>query len=113
MEQWRPLTAEERSVIARILEKEFRGRDALRAQLDHTRARPIDDTGSIELDVAGGERSEMSGLVPVYARFPDADGFEIEIQLFVQDGKLKELQVSKEDGSTVIHFPTGPLLRID
>ena len=112
-DQWRDLTPEERSVIRRILEKDFRGRDALREQVEHARARTIDDTGSIEIDVPGDARSDAwPGAVPVYARVPDADGFEIEIQLVVRDGKLSELQMSKEDGSAILQYPVGSGLRI-
>jgi hypothetical protein len=112
-EGWRELTIEERSVIRRILEKEFRGRDALREQVDRARARTTDETGSIEIDVPGDTHSDaLPGSVPVYARVPDADGFEIEIQLFVRDGKLSELLMCKEDGSAILQYPVGSGLRI-
>jgi hypothetical protein len=112
-EEWRELTPEERSVIRRILEKEFRGRDALREQVERARARTVDETGSIEIEVPGDARSDaLPGLVPVYARVPDADGFEIEIQLFVRDGKLSELLMCKEDGSAILQYPVGSGLRI-
>ena len=112
-EQWRELTREERSVILRILEKEFRGRDALREQVALARVRTVDEMGSIEIDVPGDVGSDaFPGVVPVYARVPDADGFEIEIQLFVRDGKLSELLMSKEDGSAILQFPVGSGLRI-
>ena len=111
-EPWRELTPEERGVIARILEKDFPGRDALRAQLDSARARDMDEVGSIEIQALGGPRSDAVSPVPVYAACPDADGFEIEVSLFLRDGRLAELRIAKVDDSAIQHWPTGSILRI-
>src|SRR5438067_53601 len=111
-EPWRELTEEERGTIARILEKDFPGRDALVAQLPTARARPSDEVGSIEIQAPDGPPSQAPSPVPVYAACPDADGFEIEVALYLRDGRLSELRIAKVDDSAIMHWPTGPRLRI-
>lgn len=72
----------------------------------------VDDVGSIELDVLDGPLSEAPSPVPVYAVCADADGFEIEVSLYLKDGKLSELRIAKVDDSALMHWPRGSQLKI-
>ena len=75
------------------------------------KATPIDDEGSLRLDVCSPVVAGVRERVPVTATFDDADDIPIYLLLHVIDGKLAELEVYKGDGSTIVVEPKPEKLR--
>jgi hypothetical protein len=102
---FRKPTDEERSLLERLLEAEFPGRDELAPMVRSILVRTIDEDGGLEL------RSEVSGEAPVVKRIPveaeakDDDGFRVHALLHVVGGKPTELEIYKDDGSRVKRMP--------
>jgi hypothetical protein len=102
---FRKPTDEERSLLERLLEAEFPGRDELAPMVRNILARTIDEDGGLEL------RSEVSGEAPVVKRIPveaeakDDDGFRVHVLLHVVGGRPTELEIYKDDGSRVKRMP--------
>lgn len=98
--EFRRLTPQERSIVSALLAEPFAGRDELVRQLDHVRAKAIDDEGSLALSAEGGTPAPVLYPVPVDGSMPDVDGVPICVLLHVDgDGYMKELEVYKADGS--------------
>ena len=105
-DSYRSPTDRERRLILRILEPVFPGRDLLRDQLDHVLVRPIDENGSLDM------KCEVETVAPVEKRIPaegeatDRDGTTIHYLLHVVSGRMKELEVYKDDSSSVLEHPS-------
>lgn len=103
---YRSPTDWERRLILRILEPAFPGRDVLRRQLDHVLVQSIDENGSLDL------KCEVATVAPVKKRIPaegegtDRDGTAIHYLLHVVSGRMKELEVYKDDSSSVLEHPS-------
>jgi hypothetical protein len=96
----RLLTSHERAVVMALLAELFAGRDELVRQLDHVRAKPIDDEGSLALTATDGPPAPVLYRVPVDGSMPDVDGVPICVLLHVDDaGYMKELEIYRADGS--------------
>ncbi|HTQ58824.1 MAG TPA: hypothetical protein VMI32_01265 [Candidatus Solibacter sp.] len=102
---FRKPTDEERSLLEHLLEAEFPGRDELAPMVRSLLVRTIDEHGGLEL------RSEISGEAPVVKRIPveaeakGDDGFRVHALLHVVGGRPVELEIYKDDGSTVKRMP--------
>jgi hypothetical protein len=96
----RPLTPHERAIVSALLAKPFVGRDELVSQLDHVRARSIDDGGSLALTAIGALPEPVLYRVPVDGSMLDVDGVPIRVLLHVNDdGYMNELEIYRADGS--------------
>jgi hypothetical protein len=103
---FRPLTAEERSLIEHLLAPIAMGKHELRQQLKKALVRIIDDDGSLEFKIETSVR--IPGIergVVTEGEFVDVDGGPAHVLLHVVDGKIKELEFYKEDRSQVICLP--------
>jgi hypothetical protein len=104
---FRKPTDEERSLLERLLEAQFPGRDELAPMVRNVLVRTIDEDGGLQL------QSEVSGEAPVVKRIPveaeakDSDGFRVHALLHVVGGKPTELEIYKDDGSTVKRMPAA------
>jgi hypothetical protein len=102
---FRKPTDVERSLLERLLEAEFPGRDELAPMVRNLLVKTIDEDGGLEL------RSEINGEAPVVKRVPveaearDDDGFRVHALLHVVGGRPVELEIYKDDGSTVKRMP--------
>ena len=105
MNVFRPPTVWETEVFARLLESEFPARRELAPLLSQIEVRTLDEVGTLEL------RSRVSGKAPVLKRIPveceakDEDGYVIHVLLHVVDGRPDELELYKDDGSSVSRMP--------
>jgi hypothetical protein len=102
----RPLRALERGYIERLLTADFPGRDELSQQLTSALARRIDHDGSIELVTRNDVRAPVVKRVPVEGESVDEDGVPIYFLLHVVDMQVRELEIYKADGSTIIRMPS-------
>ena len=57
-----------------------------------------------DVDASLKAREVRTG-VPVYGRALDEDGVPIFVRLYVKEGFLEELEISREDGRPVRHLP--------
>jgi hypothetical protein len=109
---FRHLTAREQGIIDRLLEKAFPGRDEICEQIKQCLVRTIDEDKSLGFLVAENVQSQVKRRIPVEAELQDADGVLIHILLHVVDGKVKELEIYKEDGSSIIENPDPSKLKV-
>ncbi len=103
--KFRPLDANEMALLEKLLDHDFPGRDALRVQLASVTGRQIDENGSLELSAAQNSRAEMLSACPTEGTCADADGGTIAVLLHIQNGKLHQLEIFKEDGSEIRRAP--------
>lgn len=108
--EFRPITPLERSLVLKLLEPNFHGRNELRIQLDSVEAKTIDEEGSILFRVNSTVVATAKVRVPVEAWYSDVDteplvGPFVRMLLHVVAGRLFELEIYKEDGSPIVKKP--------
>ena len=108
----RELTSEEGRLLSRLISEDFPGRDAIARQVRRCLVRPLDRDGSLEFQVAPGEKADVKSRIPVEGSFEDADGVTIHVLLHVVDGQINELELYKDDGSPIVRAPDPATLRL-
>ena len=108
---FRQLAANETRLLEKLLAHEFPGRDALRAQLPSIAARQIDEHGCLELSYKGDSLAETELGCPTEGTCVDIDGGLIAVLLHVKNGRMRLLEIFKEDGSEILRSPTGETLK--
>jgi hypothetical protein len=98
----RHMSALEAAVFDRLLAVEFPGSNEIREQLRFLRVRELDADGSLELRSTEGPNAVVRHRVPVEAHMLDRDGTPIHVLLHVVDGRARELEVYKADGSRIL-----------
>jgi hypothetical protein len=111
-QQAREMTANERLLIARLLETPFPGSDAVAQQLQNCLVQPVGKSGTLDFVIQHGPKAEVRTSVPVEAEAEDVDGTTIHFLLHVIEGTVRGLEVYKEDSSAVIKMPPPFELRI-
>ena len=111
-QQFREMTQKERSLVARLLEFPFPGRDALAEHLRDSLVRPIGDNGGVDFQVRTGTRAGVNDPIPVEGEAEDLDGTTIHVLLHVIDGTARDLEIYKNDSSRVIAMPEPSVLRL-
>jgi hypothetical protein len=110
--EWRNLTQSEKEILAKLLEKDFPGRDAIAQQIEDSLVTEIDRDGSLEFNVSVNTVAVTKYRVPVEAYYQDADGVTVHVLLHVLDGRVKELEIYKDDSSPVIKRPVANQLQV-
>jgi hypothetical protein len=100
------------TLLGRMLEEDFPGRDAIVDQMRSALARQIDSNGSLEFKVETRTPARTKYRVPVEAQGKDIDGTTIHFLLHVVDGRLSELELYKDDSSRVARRPTPDQLEV-
>jgi uncharacterized protein DUF6984 len=108
---FRKLDTHEIALLEKLLAHEFPGRDALRVQLALVAARRINENGTLELSYEGGDLAETFLGCPTEGRCEDIDGGRIAVLLHVKNGRMRLLEIFKEDGSEILKPPTGEALK--
>lgn len=111
-QQAREMTANERRLIARLLETPFPGSDAVAEQLQTCLVVPVGSNGTLDFLIETGPKAEVRNSVPVEAEAEDIDGTTIHLLLHVIEGIARGIEVYKEDSSQVIKMPKPSDLRI-
>jgi hypothetical protein len=109
---FRTPTDEEQSLLERLLEADFPGRDELAPMVRDLLVRTIDEDGGLELRSQVEGKSPVVKRVPVEAETKDEDGVVIHMLLHVLDGRPVELEVFREDGATVRRMPSPSALEL-
>ena len=107
---FRQLQANEMRLLEKLLDHEFPGRDALRVQLSSVTARQIDENGSLELRYGGESLAETDLGCLTEGTCTDTAGGKIAVLLHVKNGRVRLLEVLKEDGSAILRAPTADAL---
>lgn len=97
----RPLSDLEKQLLTKLLSADFSGRDTLREQAAVISVRELDQNGSLEFAPSNDMPAEVVRRIPVEAELDDSDGVTIHLLLHVVDGFLKELEVYRDDSSSV------------
>lgn len=112
MSDYRELTGDEASLIARLLEGNFAGRDEIAQQVMTSRVRRADEDGCLEFLIESPTRAPVAHSVPAEAEAEDEDGVGIHALLHVSEGKVKELEFYKEDGTPIRRMPEPSQWRV-
>ena len=111
-EEFREMTEYEYDLIQKLLSIDFPGREALAKQIKSSVVRKIDNEGSLEFLVNGAPMAQVERRIPIEAEAKDADGVAIHALLHVVTGLVKELEIYKDDSSSVIKMPSIPEWRL-
>jgi hypothetical protein len=84
----------------------------LRHQLEDVRGSTIDENGSLDLLCGTAAVARVEKRVPTEGEATDVDGTTIHYLLHVVGGKLKELEVYKDDSSRVLQHPDPDEVRV-
>ena len=103
--QFRKPTKEEQTLLQRLLEAEFPGKEQLAPMVRDMLVRPIDEAGSLELRTQANTRATVIKRIPVEAEAKDKDGVTIHVLLHVVDGRPIELEIFKDDSSRIKYMP--------
>ncbi len=109
---FRKPTDAERSLLERLLEAEFPGRDELAPMIRSILVRTIDEDGGLELRSQIDGKASVVKRVPVEAEAKDEDGVVIHMRLHVVDGRPVELEFFREDGATLKRMPPPSALEL-
>jgi hypothetical protein len=109
---FRKPTHVEQSLLGRLLEAEFPGRDELALMVGNVLVRTIDEDRGLELRSLVEGKSPVVKRVPVEAEAKDEDGVVIHMLLHVVDGRPVELELFREDGTTVRRVPSPSALEL-
>src|SRR6266567_4968637 len=106
--EFRELTMRERDLLEKLLIAAIFGRDELRTQLEHVRAKQIIDDGTLGLQCNGGIRAPGKYGPVAEGISKDADGADIAVMLHLDKGGfMSMLEIIKYDGSRIIKPPSA------
>jgi hypothetical protein len=100
---WRPISDREKQVVSVLLSQDFPGNEALRSQLETASVSVIDAEGSLRFRVSGTPAT-VESRVPTEGYYFDRGANErpaINVLLHVLGGMLHELEIYKDDGSSI------------
>ena len=109
---FRQLQPDEMRLLERLLDREFPGRDALKLQLSSVTGRKVNENGSLELRTGQTNQADIVLGCPTEGTCSDIDGQPIAVLLHVKDGRLRLLEIFKEDGSEILTAPTPENLAV-
>jgi hypothetical protein len=112
-QHFREPTRTEAEVIQRLLAADFPGKEDIVEQLAGCRVRTIDDEGSLELELSHVSKpAAVEKRIPVEADAVDEDGIHVHFLLHVVNGFAKELEIYKDDGTSIRRMPCADDLEV-
>ena len=106
--EFRELTVRERGLLEKLLTAAIHGRDELRTQLNHCKAKLIEDDGTLQLQCQGGIPAPGKYAPVAEGAYKDADGADIAVILYLgKGGFISMLEIIKHNGSRVIRPPSA------
>lgn len=112
MSSFRPLSADERALLVRLLEPRFPGRDQLLAQVDGLVATELDDEGCLLFECRSGPPAPVKWGIPAQGEGPGPDGAVHHVALHVVDGFIKKLVVWSEATERASGLPSAQGLSV-
>jgi len=103
--EFRKPTPIERSLLVRLLEADFPGKEELRLLLRDALVRTIDEDGGLEIKTVAEGSAPVIKKIPVEAEAKADDGIVVHALLHVHDGRPTELELYREDGAHVARIP--------
>jgi hypothetical protein len=104
----RELNTREKELLEKLSDAAIHGRDELRTQLRHVKARQIEDDGTLELQSRGGTGAPGKYAPVAEGICKDADGSDIAVILHLRKGGfMSMLEIIKYDGSRIINPPSA------
>mgnify|MGYP001586404475 CR=1 FL=1 len=107
--EFRKLNDFESKLLSKLLENPFPGRDEIRDQIKNCRVKMldigVDNYGSIEFETDSKSFAQVKQRAPVEARAFE-NNVPIDVLIHVVDGKIKELEIVKLDGSPIEKIPS-------
>lgn len=102
MDQSRFPSSLEKEVLQRLLEPLFPSQSHSLIESEEWTVRELDCNGSLEVVTSPeSTRMEVVARIPVEGEFTDSDGVKAHVLLHVVDGRIREVEVYKEDSSNV------------
>ena len=87
---FRPLRPDEKRILDKLLETDFPGRDAVRAQIENCAVEEwADGSRSLKFRTQSGQIAQVLDRVPVEGYIDPKDGGPCEILIHVVGGKIK------------------------
>jgi hypothetical protein len=106
--EFRELTTREKGLLEKLLETAIHGRDELRTQLNHIKAKQIADDGTLRLQCDGGTPAPGKFAPVSEALSKDSDGEDIAVILHLgKGGFMSMLEILKYNGSRIIEPPSA------
>lgn len=102
---YRTLTDWELTILKKLTQVQFAGRDEVLKQIDAAEACGTgdkDNYGSIYLRTSYKKKASVAERVPVEGFAEDIDRVPVEILLHVLNGYISELEIVKADGSPLL-----------
>src|SRR6266404_8737038 len=97
--EFRELTSRERGLLEKLLDAAIHGRDELRTQLNHVKAKQIEEDGTLRLHCDGGIPAPGKYAPVAEGLCKDADGSDIVVMLHLgKGGFMSMLEIIKDDG---------------
>lgn len=110
--EFRPITDAECALLGRLLDTEFKGRDAVREQINHSLVRVIDENGSLEFNVQTDLEADVEKRISIEGQSVDVDGMAVHFLLHVVERQVRELEIYKDDSSPVVMTPQAKDLEL-
>ena len=108
-EDYRSLTNIENAILGKLLKDQFPGRDQIVEQIKNAKVRTIDEYkdnyGSIEFLIPQDVPVSRVDRFVIECMSKDKDDVPIEFILHIVNGRVKELEIVKADGSPIKMFP--------
>ena len=102
---YRNLADWEQRLLAQLVAAEFPGRKEISEQVGNCLVKTIDREGSFAVQVQTTTLAPVEKRVPVEAEAKDMDGQTVHALLHVSKGRVAELEIYKEDGSSIERSP--------
>ncbi|MBY3273662.1 hypothetical protein GR247_38795 [Rhizobium leguminosarum] len=122
-EHWREIDPGERALLMHLLRDDFQGRAEILEQMNSVEVMRVSPEGSLKLRTSGpvaevkdsdAPSPRENDKIPVEGFYDDKTDSKnsflsvakiVRLALHVTDGRLSELEIYKEDGSTIVTDP--------
>jgi hypothetical protein len=106
--EFRELTPREKSLVEKLLAAAIHGSDELRTQLNHLKAKQIEDDGTLLLQCQGGMPAPGKYAPVAEGTCKDTDGGDMAVMLHIgKGGFMSMLEIIKYGGSPILKPPAA------
>jgi hypothetical protein len=110
---FRPLNPEEKQILDKLLETDFPGRDAIRAQIANCKVEEwADGSRSLKFQTQSDQNAHVVDRVPVEGYVDRKNGGPLDILLHVLGGKIKYLEFITYHLPNLSTLPAPSMIRV-